>query len=213
MKDQFLNIYNDKITRKGADKLLEWLGSTDFFEAPASTRFHLSRDGGLCEHSIHVFERLKTLVGVEELNNPMFNAPNMESVAIVGLLHDLCKVGVYKQEPKNQKTYDLEKVAAARDGKPWTVKHDSLGDFIWETVRGYKADDQLPYGHGEKSVYIVSGFMKLTRDEAMAIRWHMGFTDNDFRGGGQSVGKAFEMYPLAVLTHLADMKATYLLEG
>jgi len=85
--------------------------------------------------------------------------------------------------------------------------------IFWETVRGYKADDQLPYGHGEKSVYIVSGFIKRTRDEAMAIRWHMGFTDNDFRGGGQSVGKAFEMYPLAVLTHLADMKATYLLEG
>ncbi len=136
-----------------------------------------------------------------------------ETVAIVSLLHDVCKIGLYVSEPKNQKTYDLEKVAAARDGKPWTVKHDSLGDFIWETVRGYKADDQLPYGHGEKSVYIVSGFMKLTRDEAMAIRWHMGFTDNDFRGGGQSVGKAFEMYPLAVLTHLADMKATYLLEG
>ena len=71
-------------------------------------------------------------------------------------------------------------------------------------------DDKLPYGHGEKSVYIVSGFMRLSREEAMAIRWHMGFSDNDFQGGGYSVGNAFEMFPLAVLLHIADLQATYL---
>ena len=130
-----------------------------------------------------------------------------ESVAICGLLHDVCKVNVYQQEPKNRKTYDPEKVAAA---EPWQVKHDALGDFIWETVMGYKFEDDLPYGHGEKSVYIISAFMKLSREEAMAIRWHMGFSDNDFKGGGYSVGNAFEKYPLALLTHIADLQATYL---
>ena len=207
--DLFVHLFQENIKREGADALLDWLKRSDFFTAPASTKYHGAHEGGLLEHSLNVYDCL-----LGELSSMgMADKYSNETVAIVSLLHDVCKIGLYVSEPKNQKTYDLEKVAAARDGKPWTVKHDSLGDFIWETVRGYKADDQLPYGHGEKSVYIVSGFMKLTRDEAMAIRWHRGFTDNDFRGGGQSVGKAFEMYPLAVLTHLADMKATYLLEG
>ena len=74
-------------------------------------------------------------------------------------------------------------------------------------------DDQLPYGHGEKSVYIISGFMRLTRDEAMAIRWHMGFSDTDFKGGGYSVGNAFDKFPLAVLTNVADMMASHIDEA
>lgn len=216
MKDKFLQIYSENITRPGADKLLEWLESTDFFEAPASTRFHLSRPGGLAEHSIHVYERLRSLY----INNRIMNGleseaydlsdKDEETIAICGLLHDICKVSCYVQEPKNQKTYDPEKVAVAA---VWQVKHDALGDFIWETVIGYRFDDQLPYGHGEKSVYIISGFIRLTRAEAMAIRWHMGFSDADCKAGGNCVGKAFETFPLALLTHIADLQATYLDEA
>lgn len=207
--DSFVRLFQENIKREGADALLDWLKESDFFTAPASTKFHGAHQGGLLEHSLNVYECL-----LSELSSVgMEDKYSKETIAIVSLLHDVCKIGMYVSEPKNQKTYDPKKVAEVRCGQPWAVKHDSLGDFIWETVMGYKIDDQLPYGHGEKSVYIVSGFMKLTRDEAMAIRWHMGFSDNDFRGGGQSVGKAFEMHPLAVLTHLADMKATYLLEG
>ena len=202
IKDHFLEIYASEIHRPGADKLLQWLETTDFFTAPASTRFHLAREGGLAEHSLHVYQRLAELC-MRESGVQI----DPESVAICGLLHDVCKVNVYQQEPKNRKTYDPEKVAAA---EPWQVKHDALGDFIWETVMGYKFEDDLPYGHGEKSVYIISAFMKLTREEAMAIRWHMGFSDNDFKGGGYSVGNAFEKYPLALLTHIADLQATYL---
>ena len=200
IKDHFLEIYASEIHRPGADKLLQWLETTDFFTA--SSRFHLAREGGLAEHSLHVYQRLAELC-MRESGVQI----DPESVAICGLLHDVCKVNVYQQEPKNRKTYDPEKVAAA---EPWQVKHDALGDFIWETVMGYKFEDDLPYGHGEKSVYIISAFMKLTREEAMAIRWHMGFSDNDFKGGGYSVGNAFEKYPLALLTHIADLQATYL---
>lgn len=207
MKERFLEIYNSNITRPGADKLLAWLETTDFFAAPASTRFHLSRPGGLVEHSIHVFERLRALCDVEAQTNPEFAEPSLETMAIIGLLHDVCKVGVYKQEPKNRKTYDAEKVKAS---KKWEVKHDDLGDFIWETVMGYTYDDRLPYGHGEKSVYIISGFMKLSREEAMAIRWHMGPWQD---GEKQEAGTAFGMYPLAALTHIADMQASYLDEA
>ena len=168
--------------------MLQWLETTDFFTAPASTRFHLAREDGLVEHSVHVYERLQALYQQEFTGGAMPTLEQQESIAICGLLHDICKVNVYQQEPKNRKTYDPTKVAAAES---WQVKHDALGDFVWETIMGYKFEDSLPYGHGEKSVYIISGFMRLTREEAMAIRWHMGFSDNDFKSGGYSVGNAF----------------------
>lgn len=185
MKDRFLEIYKTQITTPGADKLLSWLESTDFFEAPASTRFHLSEPGGLVKHSVHVYERLKTLCELEQLKNIEFN-PSQSSIAIVGLLHDICKANFYTVEMRNRK--------------------NEYG--MWEKYPFYVVDDQLPYGHGEKSVYIISGFMRLTRDEAMAIRWHMGFSDNDFKAGGFTVGTAFCKYPLAVLAHCADLLAT-----
>lgn len=207
MKDYFWEKYSHWIHRPGSDKLLQWLETTDFFSAPASSHFHLAQEGGLVEHSVHVYERLQTLYQQEFTLGAMPTMDQNESIAICGLLHDICKVNVYQKEPKNRKTYDPEKVAAAEF---WQVKHDVLGDYIWETVMGYKFEDSLPYGHGEKSVYIISGFMRLTREEAMAIRWHMGFSDSDFKGGGYNVGNAFEKYPLAVLTHVADLQATYL---
>lgn len=208
MKEAFLEIYQSCIKRPGADKLLEWLESSDFFTAPASTKFHLSRPGGLVEHSVHVYERLRELYTNELARNTdgsvILSDEDEETIAICGLLHDLCKVNIYKKEPKNQKTYDPEKVGRAQK---WQVKHDDMGDFIWETVMGYKFDDQLPYGHGEKSVYIISGFMKLSREEAFAIRFHMGAWQD---GEKQNVGNAFNMFPLAVMTHVADMQASYL---
>ena len=190
MKDKFLDIYKLWVTRPGAEELLKWLESTDFFTAPASTRFHLSRPGGLVEHSIHVYERLKKLYNVEKYGDLSDLAvyPEAETIAICGLLHDICKANFYDVEMRNRKN---------EQGK-------------WEQYPFYVVKDQLPYGHGEKSVYIISSFMKLTREEAMAIRWHMGFSDTEFKGGGFSVGNAFEKFPLAVLTHIADLQATYL---
>ena len=195
MKEKFLEIYRKNITRPGADKLLAWLETTDFFTAPASTRFHLSRPGGLVDHSVHVYERLDNLVTDEEgYPGSTFGEDftiSDETIAICGLLHDICKANFYTVEMRNRKNEQGQ----------------------WEKYPYYVVDDQLPYGHGEKSVYIISGFMKLTREEAMAIRWHMGFSDTDFKGGGFSVGNAFGKFPLAVLTHIADLQATYLDEA
>ena len=188
MKDKFIKAYTENITRPGADKLLAWNESSDFFAAPASTRFHLSSPGGLLEHSLHVFERMKAICANEATITPGFNEPSMETIAVCGLLHDICKANFYAVEMRNRKN---------DQGR-------------WEQYPFYVVDDKLPYGHGEKSVYIISGFMRLSREEAMAIRWHMGFADNDFRGGGYSVGNAFEKFPLAVLLHIADLQATYL---
>ena len=188
MKDKFIKAYTENITRPGADKLLAWIESSDFFTAPASTRFHLSSPGGLLEHSLHVFERMKAICANEATITPGFNEPSMETIAVCGLLHDICKANFYAVEMRNRKN---------DQGR-------------WEQYPFYVVDDKLPYGHGEKSGYIISGVMRLSREEAMAIRWHMGFADNDFRGGGYSVGNAFEKFPLAVLLHIADLQATYL---
>ena len=203
MKEKFIEIYKENITRDGADALLDWLEKSSFFADPASAKHHLAEEGGLVKHSVHVYERLRQLVGMEIMNNPDFVPPSDETMAVVALLHDLCKVGTYVKEPKNQKTYDPGKVAAAQR---YQVKHDDLGDFIWETVLQYQNNDTMPYGHGEKSVYIVSGFMKLTREEAFAIRYHMGAWND---GEKQNAGKAFEMYELALLLHMADELATF----
>lgn len=204
MKEEFIKIYKDTIKRDGADKLLAWLEGSSFFDDPASTKHHLSEPGGLCEHSLNVYRRLKWLIEAQSELDITYAGISDETIAICGLLHDLCKVGCYQKEPKNQKTYDSEKVARAQR---YQVKHDELGDFVWETVVGYKFDDPMPYGHGEKSVYIVSSFMKLTREETFAIRYHMGpWADGEAR----DASKAFELYPLALFTHFADMAATKL---
>ena len=188
MKARFLDIYHTHITRPGADKLLQWLESTDFFTAPASTRFHLAREGGLLEHSLHVYDRLRKLYQSELAGGARLTPEQEETAAVCGLLHDINKANFYQVEMRNRKNEQGQ----------------------WEQYPFYVIHDQLPYGHGEKSVYIISGFMRLSREEAMAIRWPMGFSDNDFLGGGHSVGGAFEKFPLAVLTHIADLEAAYL---
>ncbi|MDP3131004.1 MAG: HD domain-containing protein, partial [Bacillota bacterium] len=155
-KAEFLGLYNQFVKREGADKLLEYLTSPacDFFTAPASTRFHLSTEGGLVEHSLNVYACLKEYCLRTRVKNEYGLAFTDESIAISGLLHDLCKVNVYQKSMRNVK--------------------DKNGN--WQSVPSYDYSDQLPYGHGEKSVYIISGFMKLTREEAFAIRYHMGFS-------------------------------------
>lgn len=188
-QEQFEKIFTDYIKRDGSQRLLDWIRSTDFYTAPASTRFHGAFPCGLVQHSINVFHRLKQEYEME--HGPDLTQEQLETVAIVALLHDLCKANYYDVEMRNRKNEQGQ----------------------WEKYPAYIVNDQLPYGHGEKSVYIVSGFMRLTREEAMAIRWHMGGFDSAVKGGDYSQGKAYEMFPLAVLVHLADMKATYLDEN
>ena len=186
-KEKFINIYKAYIKRDGADKLLEYLCSSDFFTAPASTRFHGSYAGGLCEHSINVFECLKDIMERPRMKEVYGVKYSDESIAIASLLHDVCKVDFYVESTRN-------------------VKENG----VWKSVPYYTIEDKLPYGHGEKSVYIISGFMKLTRDEAFAIRYHMGFSTGEDLN---NVGKAFEMFPLAFAVSVADMEASYFLES
>lgn len=189
-KERFIDLYRQYIKREGSEDLLNYLLSSksDFFEAPCSTRYHLSEPGGLCKHSLNVYDCLKAYMERPRVKDVYQLKASDESIAIVALLHDLCKVNVYKKTMRNMKNDQGQ----------------------WVQVPSYNFDDDLPYGHGEKSVYIISGFMKLTREEAFAIRYHMGFSAGEET---MNVGKAFQLYPLAFALSTADMEATYFLEN
>lgn len=188
LQEIFTKTYKENIKREGADKLLAYLTEqSDFFTAPASTRYHGSYEGGLCEHSLNVYSCLKDFLARPRMKEMYGISYSDESIAIAALLHDLCKINFYVPGTRN-------------------VKENG----VWKTVPTYTINDTLPYGHGEKSVYIISGFMRLTRDEAFAIRYHMGFSTNDDPG---TVGKALEMFPLAFALTVADMEAAYFIEG
>ena len=188
-KERFIEVYKKYIHREGSDKLLEYLmsHSSDFFDAPASARYHGNYDGGLVEHSLNVYDCLKDYLERTRVKTTYGLNYNDESIAIVALLHDLCKINCYKKGTRN-------------------VKENGQ----WKQVPTFEYNDTLPYGHGEKSVYMISGYMRLTREEAFAIRYHMGFSGSE---DARNVGAAFEMYPLAFALSTADMEATYFIEG
>ena len=189
-KTEFIRIYKSSITRDGSDKLLDWLlNKSDFFTAPASTKFHSAYEGGLCEHSVKCYYRFAQNLQNEYEEVGAESVISAESVAIIALLHDVCKTNFYKTEYRNAK--------------------NEFGE--WVKVPYYTVDDQIPYGHGEKSVYMISGFMRLTREEAMAINWHMGGWDARVMGGSSSaLSNAFYKYKNAFLFHISDAQATYL---
>jgi hypothetical protein len=184
-QDAFIKIF-ENIKREGAAELLQYICKTDFFTAPASAKFHSAFEGGLCSHSVNTYTRLDRLVKSEygEDWQAKFSG---ESIAICGLLHDLCKIEYYKTDYKNNKV----------NGE-------------WVKTPYYAVDEKLPYGHGEKSVYIINGFIRLSREEALAINWHMGGFDYRAKGGNQSVSEAFDKFNLCLMLHIADLQATYI---
>lgn len=173
--------------REGIDKLIAYLKlKTDFFSAPASTRFHSSCPGGLLQHSMNVYKMLKAKSQTETWKSTLSRE---DTIIIVSLLHDICKANFYAVEMCNRKNED----------------------GVWEKYPFYIIDDKNPYGHGEKSVMMIMEFMKLTAEEKYAIRWHMGFSEP--KENYNALGKAMEYYPIVVALHEADLEATYLLES
>ena len=180
MEQEIISLLN-KTNRPGMDKLISFLQKSDFFKAPASTRFHGAFEGGLAQHSMKVYEILKEKVKTSVIPLDI----KEESILIIGLLHDICKVNFYKVDYRNAK--------------------NSLG--VWEKVPYYAVEDTIPYGHGEKSVMMISEYIKLTNEEKYAIRWHMGYTEPKELYG--TIGEAYKKYPIALLAHEADLEATY----
>lgn len=187
-KEKFINILREKVKREGIEELITYLEKSDFFTAPASARYHCDHEGGLCEHSLNVYNRLNKIV-LDEYGN--YDTISEESIVVCGLLHDLCKIDFYKVDFRN-------------------VKEN--GEWVQKPY--YSVDEKLPYGHGEKSVYIINGFIRLTREEALAINWHMGGFDARVQGGsGGSISESFRRFPLSVWLHVADLTATYIDEN
>ena len=180
MKEEFLNLLR-QTKREGIEDLIHFLENSDFFTAPASTRFHGNFEGGLAKHSMKVYEILKHKVEncVMDINIPE------ESIILIALLHDICKTNFYKIDYRNAK--------------------NELG--VWEKVPYYTVDDTIPYGHGEKSVMMITEYIKLTPEEKYSIRWHMGYTEP--KELYNTIGAAYKKYPLALLMHEADLEATY----
>ena len=183
-KEEFIKIFTANVHRSGSQELLNWLETTDFFTAPASTKYHCACLGGLVQHSVNVYYTLTERYFNNETDSP-------ESFAICALLHDLCKAQFYKVSTRN-------------------VKNETTG--AWEKQPFYAVEDLFPYGHGEKSVFLIERFIRLKPAEAMAIRWHMGGFDDSAKAGNFSISVAVEKYPLAVQLHLADLESTYLRE-
>lgn len=175
MKD----VFNAKqATDRQWERFSNWIYGTDFFTAPASTRFHGSFEGGLCEHHIDVYNE-----AVDLLTLPKFKDVDPASAYLVALVHDFCKIGLYDSYYRN-------------------VKNDETGQ--WERFLSYKYDKpQYPFGHGVASMYVVQQFVHLTRDEALAIRWHMG-SYSVCRNEESEYQEAADRYPLVLLLHMAD---------
>ena len=194
-KDNFRGILQST-NRTGIEKVLQKLDELGFFEAPASTKFHLSCKGGLLEHSMNVYEaavmlREQAVKARPELEELL----PMESVAICTLLHDTCEADIYKEGILSRKN----------------------ADGYWEKYLGFQVDYNagLPLGHGEKSVImLLSWGLELKPEEMMAIRWHMTAWDLPMQSPEhkESLNAAKAKTPLVSLVQLADGFATGLLE-
>jgi hypothetical protein len=183
MKDKFIGMLQT-VNRPGMDQLLKYLENSDFYKAPASTKYHGAQEGGLLEHSLAVAERFCGIVRADKL---LKDTP-LDSILICGLLHDICKVNFYTASTRN-------------------VKNETTGQ--WEKIPCYNIEDKFPYGHGEKSVYILNEFIHLQVEEAMAIRWHMGTWEAESYAEKQSLSAAMNKYPLILALQMADQEATY----
>ena len=182
----FLNIARTNITRDGINGILEYMCGSDFFTAPASTRYHLACPGGLCKHSLNVYNRLLKEVA-QEYGSVEESPYSLESLTLVSLFHDICKIDFYTEGTRNVK----------QDGK-------------WVQVPYYTIEEKLPIAHGYKSQYILRSYVNLSREESIAIMSHMGGFDVTVKGGDQTISAAMEKYPLALLLHIADLKASTL---
>lgn len=186
-KEEFMEIFS-AIRRPGADKLLAYLTGSDFFTAPASTKYHGAVEGGLLEHSLNVYSILKSKAETDPMWKDRLAGVSQETIAIVALLHDICKTNFYDVEMKNRKV-----------------------DGMWVQQPEWVCRDKFPIGHGEKSVIMILRYMQLTDEEIYAIRWHMGPYSGD--KDWQNISAAFSQCPLALALFESDMEATYLCES
>nr|KEI08045.1 beta-lactamase [Clostridium novyi B str. NCTC 9691] len=168
--------------RPGIEIIIQYLNETDFFVAPASTKYHGNFDGGLAEHSLNVYNLFKK-------KNEQFDLGlSSDTLIITSILHDICKVNFYKKQPRWRKN---------DKGK-------------WESYEGYICENDFSIGHGEKSVIKLMQFIKLSKEEIVLIRWHMGGFES--KENQKDISNSYNLYPAALALHTADLEASYILE-
>lgn len=190
-KETFIGYCQKYIHRDGLDRLLDFLEKSDFYTAPSSANYHLNEDGGLCQHSINVFQtaiKVYDLIVAPQIlagNSPFTEEISKESIAIATLFHDLCKTKFYKKTEK------------------WKKDEQNR----WVSYPGYEIADEFPFGHGEKSCLIINWFVHLKQEEMLAVRWHMGMFEMTEQGSGTRCAyrAAMEKSPLVSLLQVADM--------
>ena len=201
LKETFIS-YINSIEREGfrKDELLRKLENSDFFTAPASTRFHNCIEGGLLDHSLNVYYNLRSLVERKGLSDKISD----ESMLIVGLLHDMAKINFYKVYYKNEKVY--------HDAG---TKRDEGGRYDWVAKKAYTViDDEERFlfgNHEQTSEYMIRTFVPLTYAESVAILHHHGGMGADC--AKDNISAIYNRYPLAALLHIADMISTYVDES
>ncbi|WP_035293809.1 HD domain-containing protein [Clostridium sp. KNHs214] len=183
VKERIINLLKST-EREGIDKVIKYLEETDFFVAPASTKYHGNYEGGLAEHSLNV------CILLEKKNRQFDLGLAPDTIAITALLHDICKVNLYHKCTKNRKNEKTQK---------------------WESYQGYGFEDTFPVGHGEKSIIKLQQFIRLSKDENLMIRWHMGAANENW-ANMNAMSASFNMCRGALALHTADMEASYLLE-
>lgn len=182
--------------REGMDEVIDQLEELGFFQAPASSKFHLNHEGGLLEHSLNVCKvGLMLREQMLALKPDLEESLNKESVIIASLLHDICKADIYRRCTRKRK--------------------DRLGQ--WVDYETYELDySDFPLGHGEKSVIVLLRMgLDLSDDEIMAIRWHMSAWDLPFQSPDLKANfdTAKRLCPLCTLIQAADGLASNLLES
>ena len=207
-KERFETLMMAVSDRPGFDRLMDYIEKSDFYKAPASTRFHLSCEGGLLQHSLNVYDALIGRMQLQEdgeyhyiVSGKSIASFSLGTLTVVALLHDICKTGFYAIEYRNKKIYS-----------DTGSKRDAAGLFDWKVVSTYTINDKNPYGHGEKSVMMIEEFVKLSMEERYAIRWHMGMA-NCGQEQLQAFNASCELYPLVLLLHNADQEASHFMES
>ena len=194
MKAEYKQLLSS-VQRPGIENLIEWLDKCDFYEAPSSTKYHNNCKGGLLAHSLNVYKaavKIRDNMKDIALADKNIGSISDETLIVAALLHDLCKINYY--------------IPAI---KTWKDENAPYGNQ-WKKYIAYDINDTFPLGHGEKSVLIAQQFIRLTGEEILAIRWHMGFSEE--KSQYKAIGDAMEKYPIVLALHEADLEASKLLE-
>ena len=202
-KQEYIKRFNEILGhREGSKELLNYLSSrTDFFTSPASASDFLAVYGGLCQYALLLHDELNRMfsAGVFAQTFNLKDAQGKplvtkEMIGAVALLAPLDNMLLYTTEQKNRKSYDPEVVARLQQ-QGETVRVDGNGKFVWESYTAYTYDDSMPIGEGIRAISFIQPFMRLKKEEMLAIRWAKGSASS-----GHDRGAMWATFNQSVLT-------------